>query len=90
LGNLYAAMLFHQAKKDMADLEQNISQGNFLPLKNWLNDRVHQWGRQYSAKELIQRVTSQALTPEPFIQDLEQKFGNLYQFSTTSSPKPST
>ncbi len=90
LGNLYAAMLFHQAKKDMADLEQNISQGNFLPLKNWLNDRVHQWGRQYSAKGLIQRVTSQALTPEPFIQDLEQKFGNLYQFSTTSSPKPST
>ena len=44
LGNLYAAMLFHQAKKDMADLEQNIGQGNFLPLKNWLNDRVHQWG----------------------------------------------
>ena len=82
LGNLYAAMLFHQAKKDMADLEKNIGQGNFLPLKNWLNDRVYQWGRQYSAKELIQRVTGQALTPGPFIQDLEEKFGNLYQFPT--------
>ncbi len=82
LGNLYAAMLFYQAKKDMADLEQNIGQGNFLPLKNWLNDRVHQWGRQYSAGELIRRVTGQALTPEPFIQDLEEKFSNLYQFST--------
>ncbi len=82
LGNLYAAMLFQQAKKDMADLEQNIGQGNFLPLKNWLNDRVHKWGRQYSASDLIQRVTGQALTSEPFVKDLEEKFGNLYQFST--------
>ena len=89
LGNLYAAMLFHQAKKDIADLEQHMSQGNFLPLKNWLNDRVHQWGRRYSANELIQRVTNQALTPEPFIQDLEQKFGNLYQFPTAFSPETS-
>ena len=82
LGNLYAAMLFHQAKKDVADLEQQIGEGNFLPLKNWLNDRVHRWGRQYSANELIQRITGQTLTPKPFIQDLEEKFSNLYQFPT--------
>ncbi len=82
LGNLYAAMLFHQAKKDVENLEQQIGEGNFLPLKNWLNDRVHQWGRQYSANELIQRITGQTLTPQPFIQDLEEKFSNLYQFPT--------
>ena len=82
LGNLYAAMLFQQAKKDIADLEQNIGQGNFLPLKSWLNDRVHQWGRQYSASELIHQVTGQTLTSEPFVKDLEEKFSNLYQFST--------
>jgi carboxypeptidase Taq len=78
-------MLFRQAQKDLPDLDRAISQGNLLPLKGWLNDRVHRWGRQYTAAELIQRVTGQDLTPEPFIQDLEQKFGNLYQFSTMSS-----
>jgi carboxypeptidase Taq len=82
LGNLYAAMLFHQAKKDVSDLEQNIGQGNFLLLKKWLNDRVHRWGRQFTASELILRVTGQTITSEPFIQDLEEKFGNLYQFPT--------
>jgi carboxypeptidase Taq len=82
LGNLYAAMLFHQAKKEIADLQQNIGQGNFLPLKNWLNDRVHQWGRQFTASELLLRVTGQTITSEPFIQDLEDKFGNLYKFPT--------
>ncbi|MCA9420753.1 MAG: hypothetical protein KC592_07035, partial [Nitrospira sp.] len=50
----------------------------------WLNDRVHRWGRQYRAADLIKRVTGQTLTPEPFIQDLREKFGTLYQFSTTS------
>ena len=89
LGNLYAAMLLHQAKEDIADLERNIGQGNFLPLKKWLNDRVHRWGRQYTANDLIQRVTGKPLTPEPFIQDLERKFGNLYQFSTITSPETS-
>ena len=89
LGNLYAAMLFHQAKKDIADLEQNIALGNFLPLKIWLNDRVHRWGRQFTATTLIQKVTGQTITSEPFIHDLEEKFGNLYQFPTTSSHKPS-
>ena len=89
LGNLYAAMLFQQAKKDIADLERSLSQGNFLPLKKWLNDRFHRWGRQYTTNDLIQRVTGQSLTPEPFIQDLERKFGNLYQFSTNTSPDTS-
>ena len=82
LGNLYAAMLFQQAKKEMSDLEENIAQGQLLPLKKWLNDRVHKWGRQYSASELIQNVTGETLTPEPFIQDLEEKFSKLYQFPT--------
>ena len=85
LGNLYAAMLFHQAKTDNPDLTKNISEGNFLPLKNWLNDRVHRWGREYSASELIHRITGQALTPEPFIKDLEEKFSTLYQFPTSPS-----
>ncbi|MFZ1744609.1 MAG: carboxypeptidase M32 [Nitrospirales bacterium] len=86
LGNLYAAMLFRQAHKDLPDLDQAISQGNLLPLKGWLNDKVHRWGRQYTAADLITRVTGQALTPEPFIQDLRQKFGTLYQFPTTGTP----
>ena len=86
LGNLYAAMLFRQAQKDLPGLDQSISQGDLIPLKGWLNDRVHRWGRQYTSAELLQRVTGKSLTPEPFIQDLEQKFGALYQFPTTSSP----
>ncbi len=82
LGNLYASMLFHQAKIDIPNLLGNIAEGNFMPLKQWLNDRIHQWGRHYSANELIQRVTNNVLTSKSFIQDLEEKFSKLYQFPT--------
>ena len=73
LGNLYAAMLYQQAQKDFPDLQESISQGNLLPLKGWLNDRIHDWGRMYLSTELIQRVTGNTLTPDPFIHDLEEK-----------------
>ncbi len=89
LGNLYAAMLFRQAHKDLPDLEQAIGQGNLLPLKGWLNEKVHRWGRQYTAADLLTRITGQPLTPEPFIQDLNRKFGTLYQFPTTVPPSSS-
>ena len=81
LGNLYAAMLFDQASQDLPTLHQDIGQGNLLPLKKWLNDQVHRWGRQYSAANLIHKVTGKNLTPDPFIQSLEKKMGDLYHFS---------
>lgn len=90
LGNLYAAMLFRQAQTELPDLDRAISQGNLLPLKDWLNSHVHCWGRQYTSAELIERVTGQHLTTEPFIETLEQKFGSLYQFSTMTSPSTSS
>ncbi len=82
LGNLYAAMLFDQATQDIPTLHQDIGQGNLLPLKKWLNEHIHRWGRQYTGQELIKKVTGQDLTPAPFIQSLEKKMGDLYHFQT--------
>jgi len=79
LGNLYAAMLFQQANTDLPNLKQKIAEGNLLPLKDWLNDRVHRWGRQYSAADLIKHITGTTLTPAPFFEQLTEKFSNLYQ-----------
>lgn len=85
LGNLYAAMFYRQARTELPDLEANIAGGQLLPLKNWVNERVHRWGRQYTSAELIQRVTGTALTPAPFLEQLTEKFSNLYQLPTSPS-----
>ena len=82
LGNLYASMLYDQAVNNVPHLEESIARGNMLPLKEWLNENIHRWGRQYRSEELLLRLTNQPLSPEPFLSYLEKKFGELYQFST--------
>ncbi|MGB0911503.1 MAG: carboxypeptidase M32 [Nitrospirales bacterium] len=81
LGNLYAAMLYDQAKQERPDLEAGIATGQLLPLKEWLNQKVHRFGRQFNPDELVRQVTGQTPSPEPFLTYLEEKFSSLYGFS---------
>ncbi len=81
LGNLYAAQFFHQAKQDLPDLEDHISQGKLLPLKSWLNENIHRLGRQYSSDQLVRRVCGELLKPDYFMTYLEEKFKAIYRFS---------
>ena len=81
LGNLYAAMLYQKAKVDIPSLETNIAQGNLIPLKNWLNDRIHAHGRQFTSEELIRRTTGQTLSAEPFLQAIHHKMQEIYGLS---------
>ncbi len=86
LGNLYASMFYNQAKQELPELEQGIAQGNLLPLKDWLNQKVHRWGRQFTPDDLVHQVTGQAPSPEPFLHYLEDKFSRLFGFSVASKP----
>ena len=83
LGNLYAAMLFQQACQDIPALETDIQQGNLLSLKTWLNRNIHQYGRHYSATDLLHRITGRALSVEPFLSYLRTKIGDIYGFTAT-------
>ena len=79
LGNLYAAQLYDQAHRDIQDLDAEIEGGRLTVLKKWLNQKIHRWGRMFTAEHLMQRVTGQALNPEPFLEQLEKKYGELYE-----------
>ncbi|MBU4255972.1 MAG: carboxypeptidase M32, partial [Candidatus Thermoplasmatota archaeon] len=78
LGNLYSVQLFNQAKKDITSLENDISNGKLLRLKSWLNKNVHEYGKLYSAKDLVKKITGEALNPDYFIKYLKEKFGLIY------------
>jgi carboxypeptidase Taq len=80
LGNLYAAQFWRQARLDIADLPTLVEGGRFEPLVGWLRDRIHRWGRTYTADELLVRITGEGLTPSYFLQDLEAKFAAIYRW----------
>jgi carboxypeptidase Taq len=78
LGNLYAAQLMAQARRDLGDLDGDFRRGAFGRLKGWLNDKVHRPGRRYPAGELCRRVTGRSLDPGPLVHYLRQKYAPLY------------
>jgi carboxypeptidase Taq len=64
----------------MPNLENQIARGEFQPLRQWLRESIHRHGRRYRAAELVQVVTGEPLSPQPFVQYLTRKFQPLYGF----------
>jgi carboxypeptidase Taq len=79
LGNLVSAQLWEQILVDLPDLPDQIAQGEFMPLLNWLRENIHQHGAKYEPQELIQRVTGSRIDPAPYVRYLQRKFGEIYQ-----------
>lgn len=67
LGNLYAAQLMAAVRRDLPDLDADISAGDFAPLRDWLSRQVYSQGRRYSARELIARSTGQPPGVSPLV-----------------------
>lgn len=78
LGNLYAAQFMEQARKDIPGLEADIASGKYLPLKQWLTERIHSQGQRYSATELCERITKQPLSHGPLMNYLKGKYRGIY------------
>ena len=80
LGSFYAAQFFNQATQEISNLEQLIEDGNYLPLKNWLNTNIHQYGRLFGADEICEKVTGEKLNFKYFENYLESKLAKVYQW----------
>ncbi len=79
LGNLYASQFYDQAHRDIANLEREIETGRLIVLTQWLNQKIHRWGRTFTTDQLARRITGRELSPEPFLTYLESKYGELYK-----------
>lgn len=78
LGAMYACQFYQTLLSEQPDTERNIAKGNFAPIKNWLNEKIHRQGRLYSPQELVQRVTGEALNPDYFVDYLKRKYNEVY------------
>ena len=79
LGNLFSVQFSEQARQDITDFDAQIEAGKLVVLKHWLNQKIHRWGRTFTADQLANRVTGHSLQAEPFLTYLETKFGELYK-----------
>ena len=79
LGNLYSVQFFEQATLELPQLEEEMRAGHLLPLRRWLEQKIHRWGRMFTPDHLARRVTGSGVNPEPFLRYLETKYAELYR-----------
>lgn len=78
LGNLYGAQFAHILKKEMPDYNLNLLTGNLLPVKEWLNKKIHRYGSMVSASDLIREISGESLNAQYFLKYLEDKYKRIY------------
>lgn len=78
LGNLYASQFFVAFEKNYPEWKERVAKGDLSFIRYWLRDTIHQFGKEFTAAELIQRVSGHPLSEKPFIAYLREKYGKLY------------
>ena len=79
LGNLNAGCLFKKMKEDIPNMDERFEKGDVSSATNWLTENIHQHGSLYEPTELIKNATGEELTPEPFLDYLDEKFSDMYE-----------
>ncbi|WP_079909063.1 carboxypeptidase M32 [Paenibacillus sp. 32352] len=79
LGNMYAAQIGRTLRKELPDFDQLIEGGKLLPIKDWLTDKIYQYGKELSPNEIILQVTGEELNPDYLVDYLTEKYSDIYK-----------
>lgn len=78
VGNIMAAQLFETATTQNAGIQQGLDNGDYTPLRDWLNTHVAQHGRRFTRDELLQKATGRPLDAAPYLAYLKKKYSEIY------------
>lgn len=79
LGNLYAAQITASIKKEI-DIDKILKSGELGTILSWLKEHIHQHGSLYLPQKLITDISGEQLNPDFFIEYLNQKYSQIYDF----------
>ncbi len=77
LGHLISAQLSASMEADLGPIEALVAAGEDQALLGWLREHVHPLGRSVDGAELVERVSGQPLSADPFLAYLEDKLERL-------------
>ena len=78
LGNLLSVQLVEAAKAQDVSVAEGTVRGEYGPLLEWLRVNVHQHGRKFTPRELVQRATGRALSADDYVRYLYEKYAGVY------------
>jgi carboxypeptidase Taq len=78
LGNMYAAQFQHTIRRELPEYDDLVRKGELLPIKEWLSERIYQFGKRLTPAEIIKRVTGEPLNPVYLADYLTDKYKEIY------------
>jgi carboxypeptidase Taq len=78
LGNLLSAQYYTKAVEQHPAIPDEIAEGKFDTLLNWLVENIHRHGRKYTSDELTRRITGESIQSRDYLRYLQTKFGEIY------------
>jgi carboxypeptidase Taq len=78
LGNIIASQIWEKALGEMPGLYEQFEQGEFLPLREWLRERLHILGRKFTPQETLKKVVGSPIQVGPYVKYLKAKAADVY------------
>lgn len=74
LGHMIAAQVHERLQKDIQNVPDLMRDGDFLPIRNWLNDKIYQYGRLKRPMALIEDVTGSRPGPAALLRHIDARY----------------
>lgn len=78
LGNLFSAQITEKIRSEL-NVSELITQGNFIPIRNWLKEHIYNVGRRQCARDIIKNICDVDISHQPYITYLKHKYGEIYK-----------
>ena len=79
LGNLLSVQLLGAARRD-PEIAAGLARADYAPLREWLRQNVHQYGRRRTPGQIAEAATGEPLSAEAYVNYLFEKYGDIYGF----------
>lgn len=77
LGSAVAAQIYYYMKGVMP-LEQYLKDGNILPIREFLREKIHQYGKSKTTNELLKDMTGEEFNADYYVKYLKEKYQKIY------------
>ena len=77
LGSAVAAQIYYYMKSVMP-LEDYLKEGNLLPIREFLKEKVHQYGKSKTTNEILKEMTGEEFNADYYIKYLKEKYQKIY------------
>ncbi|MBM7703266.1 carboxypeptidase M32 [Metabacillus iocasae] len=81
LGYMYAAQFKKTMLQDLPNFDELLESGEGHVIREWLTERIHQYGSMKKPLEILNDVTGEGLNAQYLIDYLEEKYRRVYELA---------